>query len=193
MNSTAGGYYSGHTWFFNGKDNDAHLATLRYPLLALRQHAVDRAGRQQNGNIITLKGELLRLVDHLNQLVDGDTGQSIQCPVRLIQRTRRSSIRLRRMGMGVRQRFYLSIGGLSCATRARWMGQQQILWGRHGGEPAAQERVDSWSVIWRGSCSRWSILAVSRPRGAWLVLGQSIHPGEGWSQVDDVNRPVLPC
>lgn len=128
MNSTAGGYYSGHTWFFNGKDNDAHLATLRYPLLALRQHAVDRAGRQQNGNIITLKGELLRLVDHLNQLVDGDTGQSIQCPVRLDTKNAEEFYQVeRRMGMGVRQRFYLSIGGLSCATRARWMGQQQIL------------------------------------------------------------------
>lgn len=66
---------------FNGKDNDPHLATLRYPLLALRQHAVDRAGRQWSGNIITLKGALLRLVDHWDQLVDGDSGQSIQCPV----------------------------------------------------------------------------------------------------------------
>ncbi|KAJ9325398.1 hypothetical protein DTO027B5_4959 [Paecilomyces variotii] len=65
---------------FNGRDNKAHLDALRYPLLLLRQHAVDSAGRQWSGNIITLKGALLRLATHWGQLVDGNQEQ-IQCPV----------------------------------------------------------------------------------------------------------------
>lgn len=93
---------------FNGKDNEAHLAALRYPLLPLRQQAVDRAGRQWSGNIITLKGELLRLVEQWKQLVTGarTSAQSIS-----MQRKQKSSIRLR--GIGSKRRFYLSIGDLS--------------------------------------------------------------------------------
>ncbi|GAD95033.1 hypothetical protein CPC735_071470 [Paecilomyces variotii No. 5] len=67
---------------FSGKDNKAHLDALRDPLLSLRQHAVDRAGRQWSGNIVTLKGVLLRLATHWDQLVHGNGNQGqIQCPV----------------------------------------------------------------------------------------------------------------
>ncbi|PKY04125.1 hypothetical protein P168DRAFT_343353 [Aspergillus campestris IBT 28561] len=63
---------------FNGKDNKPHLDALRDPLLALRQHLVDRAGRQWSGNTITLKGALLRLAARWDQLAGEST---VECPV----------------------------------------------------------------------------------------------------------------
>ncbi|KAE8151418.1 kinase-like domain-containing protein [Aspergillus avenaceus] len=65
---------------FNGKDNTAHLEALRYPLLSLRQHAVDRAGRQWSGNVITLKGALIRLAENWQQLFT-DGMKPTKCPV----------------------------------------------------------------------------------------------------------------
>ena len=61
---------------FNAKDNKPHLDALRYPALMLCQYSVDRAGRQWNGNTITLKGALVRLVDNWDQVAHG-----IPCPV----------------------------------------------------------------------------------------------------------------
>ncbi|KAL1964763.1 hypothetical protein VTN77DRAFT_6630 [Rasamsonia byssochlamydoides] len=58
---------------FNGKDNRPYLDALRYPALMLRQNLVDRAGRQWSGNIITLKGALVRAVAHWDQLVAGQS------------------------------------------------------------------------------------------------------------------------
>lgn len=67
---------------FNGKDNKPHLDALRYPLLALCQHLVDRAGRQWSGNIISLKGALIRLVAHWDQLAaEAGKSEKIKCPV----------------------------------------------------------------------------------------------------------------
>ncbi|RAL11729.1 uncharacterized protein BO97DRAFT_470893 [Aspergillus homomorphus CBS 101889] len=60
-------------------DNKPHLAALRHPLMPHRQHAVERAGRQWSGNVITLKGTLVRLndwfqatilLDHWRSLLD---------------------------------------------------------------------------------------------------------------------------
>ncbi|KAH8425312.1 uncharacterized protein LDX57_003069 [Aspergillus melleus] len=64
---------------FNGRDNKVHLEALRYPLLPLRQHAVDRAGRQWSGNIITLKGALIRLTERWEQLKSNPEKNA--CPV----------------------------------------------------------------------------------------------------------------
>lgn len=65
---------------FNSKDNVAHFKALYYPLLAMRQHAVGRAGRKWTGNIITLKGAILRLVEYWDQLVDSSQAKTT-CPV----------------------------------------------------------------------------------------------------------------
>ena len=65
---------------FNRNDNKPHLAALRDPLQALRQHLVDRAGRQWSGNTITLKGALVRIVANWNGLLVG-TSKKIGCPV----------------------------------------------------------------------------------------------------------------
>ncbi|OOF93889.1 hypothetical protein ASPCADRAFT_132230 [Aspergillus carbonarius ITEM 5010] len=65
---------------FNGKDNKPHLQALRYPLLAMRQHAVERADRQWSGNVITLKGALIRLCENWEQLI-ADRQQQVECPI----------------------------------------------------------------------------------------------------------------
>lgn len=49
---------------FNGHLNKPHLEALRDPILLPRQHLVDRAGRQWNGNLMTLKGALARMVKY---------------------------------------------------------------------------------------------------------------------------------
>lgn len=53
---------------FTGTYNADHLAVLRVPMLHLRQELVDRAGRPWNGNYITLKGLLIRAIEHWDQL-----------------------------------------------------------------------------------------------------------------------------
>ena len=63
---------------FNGHLNKPHLESLRDPLLFPRQHLVDRAGRQWNGNTITLKGALLRIIEYWPYLPETE---GIACPV----------------------------------------------------------------------------------------------------------------
>ncbi|KAJ5594732.1 kinase-like protein [Penicillium hispanicum] len=63
---------------FNGHLNKPHLQALRDPLLLPRQHLVDRAGRQWNGNVMTLKGALVRMVEYWPHLPDT---RGIACPV----------------------------------------------------------------------------------------------------------------
>ncbi|KAJ5799715.1 kinase-like protein [Penicillium psychrosexuale] len=64
---------------FNGHLNKAHLEALRDPILLPRQHLVDRAGRQWSGNLMTLKGALVRMADYWPHLSDIE---GIPCPVR---------------------------------------------------------------------------------------------------------------
>ncbi|KAE8350091.1 kinase-like domain-containing protein [Aspergillus coremiiformis] len=63
---------------FNGGLNKPHLAALRDPLLYPRQHLVDRAGRQWRGNLITLKGALVRMVEYWPHLPET---KGLRCPV----------------------------------------------------------------------------------------------------------------
>ncbi|KAL2835767.1 kinase-like domain-containing protein [Aspergillus pseudodeflectus] len=63
---------------FNGHYNKLHLEALRDPILAPRQHLVDRAGRQWNGNLISLKGALTRMVEYWPHLPDT---KGRHCPV----------------------------------------------------------------------------------------------------------------
>jgi hypothetical protein len=63
---------------FNGHYNKLHLEALRDPILAPRQHLVDRAGRQWNGNLISLKGALTRMVEYWLHLRDT---KGRHCPV----------------------------------------------------------------------------------------------------------------
>jgi len=62
----------------NGHLNKAHLQVLRDPILLPRQHLVDRAGKQWSGNLITLKGALIRMVEYWPHLPDTE---DIPCPV----------------------------------------------------------------------------------------------------------------
>ncbi|KAL2840323.1 kinase-like domain-containing protein [Aspergillus pseudodeflectus] len=55
---------------FNGNFNKPHLEALRDPILLLRQHLVDRAGRQWTGNLIALKGALIRMAEYWPRLPD---------------------------------------------------------------------------------------------------------------------------
>jgi hypothetical protein len=48
---------------FNGKDNKDHFSAMRTPVLAQRQHLIERAGKQWTGNTVTLNGALRRVVD----------------------------------------------------------------------------------------------------------------------------------
>ena len=63
---------------FNGGLNKAHLSALRDPLLYPRQHLVDRAGRQWSGNLMTLKGALIRMTEYWPNLPDT---KDVTCPV----------------------------------------------------------------------------------------------------------------
>ncbi|KAF1842081.1 kinase-like protein [Cucurbitaria berberidis CBS 394.84] len=66
----------------NGHLNQHHIAALRDPLLLGRQMLVDRAGRQWEGNLVTLKGAIIRAVQFWEHLPDvADT----ECPVRFDQ------------------------------------------------------------------------------------------------------------
>ncbi|PTU23284.1 hypothetical protein P175DRAFT_0515195 [Aspergillus ochraceoroseus IBT 24754] len=55
---------------FSGHLNKPHLQALRDPILLPRQHLVDRAGRQWNGTLLTLKGALVRMVGYWSHLPD---------------------------------------------------------------------------------------------------------------------------
>lgn len=65
---------------FNGKDNKDHLTTLRAPLLAQRQHLIERAGMPWTGNTVTLQGALMRVVDEWGLLALEGHGK-VQCPI----------------------------------------------------------------------------------------------------------------
>ncbi|KKK24370.1 hypothetical protein ARAM_000858 [Aspergillus rambellii] len=64
---------------FSGHLNKPHLQALRDPILLPRQHLVDRAGRQWNGTLLTLKGALVRMVGYWSHLPDT---RGIECPVK---------------------------------------------------------------------------------------------------------------
>ncbi|OBT86550.1 hypothetical protein VE02_04354 [Pseudogymnoascus sp. 03VT05] len=65
---------------FNGKDNKDHLAAMRTPLIAQRQHLIERAGKQWRGNTVTLQGALMRAIDGWGLLaLEGHGG--VECPV----------------------------------------------------------------------------------------------------------------
>ena len=53
---------------FNGARNKPHLTALADPLLLPRQHPVDYAGRQWNGNLMTLRGALIRMREYWSLL-----------------------------------------------------------------------------------------------------------------------------
>ncbi|KAB8225532.1 hypothetical protein BDV33DRAFT_198445 [Aspergillus novoparasiticus] len=63
---------------FNGGLNKAHLSALGDPLLYPWQHIVDRTGRQWSGNLMTLKGALIRMTEYWPNLPDTN---SVACPV----------------------------------------------------------------------------------------------------------------
>ncbi|KAL3496588.1 hypothetical protein BJX62DRAFT_221908 [Aspergillus germanicus] len=54
------------------------IYALRDPLLRPRQHLVDRAGRQWTGNLLTLKGALIRMAEYWPHLPDT---AGVSCPV----------------------------------------------------------------------------------------------------------------
>lgn len=62
----------------NGVRNQPHLTCLKDPLLHPRKHLVDRAGRQWNGNVLVLKGALVRMVECWPMLPDT---AGVKCPV----------------------------------------------------------------------------------------------------------------
>ncbi|KAL2829052.1 hypothetical protein BJY01DRAFT_240782 [Aspergillus pseudoustus] len=63
---------------FNGHLNEPRLETLRDPILFPHQHLVDRAGRQWTGNLLTLKGALIRMAEYWPRLPDT---AGTPCPV----------------------------------------------------------------------------------------------------------------
>ncbi|OJD10857.1 hypothetical protein ACJ73_09674 [Blastomyces percursus] len=66
---------------FNAKDNKPHFNALHCPMLMLIQHLVDRAGRPWSGNIVTLKGALLRVINSWDTLMS-IRSQKAPCPFR---------------------------------------------------------------------------------------------------------------
>ncbi|KAG5304196.1 phosphotransferase enzyme family protein [Histoplasma capsulatum G186AR] len=53
---------------FNGAKNKLHLSAFYDPLLLPRQHLVEYAGRQWNGNLMTLRGALIRIHEYWSLL-----------------------------------------------------------------------------------------------------------------------------
>ncbi|KAL2373346.1 hypothetical protein RJZ57_002189 [Blastomyces gilchristii] len=66
---------------FNAKDNKPHFNALSYPMLMLTQHLLDRPGRPWSGNVVTLKGALLRVINSWDTLMSTRL-QKAPCPVR---------------------------------------------------------------------------------------------------------------
>ncbi|KAL4913316.1 phosphotransferase enzyme family protein [Aspergillus aurantiobrunneus] len=62
---------------FNGYLNKPHLQALRDPLLLPRQHLVDRAAIKRSGDLMTLKGALVRMTEYWSQLPDT---AGVPCP-----------------------------------------------------------------------------------------------------------------
>ncbi|KAH8730345.1 amidase signature domain-containing protein [Phaeosphaeriaceae sp. PMI808] len=66
----------------NGHLNQHHIAALRDPLLLGRQMLVDRSGRQWGGNLITLKGAIIRATQFWEHFPDVE---DVKCPVQFDQ------------------------------------------------------------------------------------------------------------
>ncbi|GAQ37990.1 hypothetical protein PDIG_16970 [Aspergillus niger] len=64
---------------FNGGLNKVHLEALRDPLILQRQHLVDSAGRQWSGDIVTLRGALMRMQNLWSYLIGKD--HHVKCPI----------------------------------------------------------------------------------------------------------------
>ncbi|GLB18359.1 phosphotransferase enzyme [Aspergillus tubingensis] len=64
---------------FNGGLNKVHLEALRDPLILQRQHLVDSAGRQWSGDIVTLRGALMRMQNLWSYLIGKN--HHIKCPI----------------------------------------------------------------------------------------------------------------
>ncbi|PGH13065.1 hypothetical protein AJ79_03902 [Helicocarpus griseus UAMH5409] len=54
------------------------MQALRDPLLLPRQHLVDRAGREWTGDLMTLKGALIRIIEYWDRLPDT---AGFPCPI----------------------------------------------------------------------------------------------------------------
>ncbi|OJJ43564.1 hypothetical protein ASPZODRAFT_2114104 [Penicilliopsis zonata CBS 506.65] len=64
---------------FNGGLNKVHLKALQDPLILSRQHLVDLAGRQWSGNLMTLRGALIRMRDIWLHVPGKD--EKPECPI----------------------------------------------------------------------------------------------------------------
>lgn len=64
---------------FNGANNKIHLRALHDPLILSRQHLVDFAGRQWSGNLMSLRGSLMRIRDFWAHVPGNDRG--LECPI----------------------------------------------------------------------------------------------------------------
>ncbi|EPS28357.1 hypothetical protein PDE_03303 [Penicillium oxalicum 114-2] len=81
---------------FNDHYNKPHLEALRDHILAPRQHLVDRAGRQWNGKLITLKGALIRMVESWPRLPET---KGHHCPVQFASEALHSFHRREQLGL----------------------------------------------------------------------------------------------
>jgi hypothetical protein len=72
---------------FNGGLNKLHLEALQDPLVLQRQHLVDSAGRQWSGNLMTLRGALMRMCDRWPHLPGTDA--HFECPVEFTEQETR--------------------------------------------------------------------------------------------------------
>ncbi|GLA61329.1 phosphotransferase enzyme [Aspergillus tubingensis] len=64
---------------FNGGLNKVHLEALHDPLILQRHHLVDSAGRQWSGDIVTLRGALMRMQTLWSYLIGND--HHTKCPI----------------------------------------------------------------------------------------------------------------
>lgn len=64
---------------FNGGLNKVHLKALQDPLILSRQHLVDFTGRQWSGNLMTLRGALMRMRDIWIHVPGKD--ENFECPI----------------------------------------------------------------------------------------------------------------
>ncbi|PYI29808.1 serine/threonine protein kinase [Aspergillus indologenus CBS 114.80] len=64
---------------FNGGLNKTHLKALQDPLVLPRQHLVNLAGRQWSGDLMTLRGSLMRIRDIWSHVPGHDRSQ--ECPI----------------------------------------------------------------------------------------------------------------
>lgn len=102
---------------FNGGLNKPHLHALRDPLLLPRQHLVDRAGRQWNGNLTTLKGALLRMVEYWH-LLPGTEGSLALCNLPVLNWTNL----LKRRNYGFKRMPPSICGGINSVVSVKMLG-----------------------------------------------------------------------